>query len=378
LESEIKEIRESALITLLATTQLRAERTVRGNFAAESPSNGRRTIFDCQGGNLDAAVVARSEDSPASTDETVNRAFDSFGKTRDFYKQVFDRDSIDGRGMRLEGYVHFRKNYNNAGWDGQRMIFGDGDGSRFTDFTKSIDVIAHELAHGVTQFTAKLDYHKQPGALNESMSDVFGSLVKQWSLKQKAADADWLMGAEIFTPSIKGDALRSLKEPGKAYDNPLFGKDPQPDHMSKFVHMPDDENNDNGGVHYNSGIPNKAFYLAAMEVGGFAWEAPGLIWYESLKDSTELTDFEEFADTTFTQAERLFGANSVQQRAVLAAWKAVGVKINRLAPGAAFGRGVGRLSREEDPLASISRQLDALSAQVRSLSKEIEGLKGKR
>src|SRR5204862_4432936 len=140
-----------------------------------------------------------------------------------------------------------------------------------------------------------------------------GSLVKQWFLKQKAADADWLMGAEIFTPSIKGDALRSLKEPGKAYDNPLFGKDPQPDHMSKFVHMPDDENNDNGGVHYNSGIPNKAFYLAAMEVGGFAWEAPGLIWYESLKDSTELTDFEEFADTTLTQAERLFGANSVQQ-----------------------------------------------------------------
>ena len=225
LESEIKEIRESALSTLLATTQLRAERTVRGNFAATTPGDSRRTIFDCQGGgDLAAAVVARSEDGPASSDETVNRAFDGFGTTRDFFKQVFERDSIDGRSMRLDGYVHFRRNYNNAGWDGQRMIFGDGDGSRFTDFTKSIDVIAHELAHGVTQFTANLDYHKQPGALNESMSDVFGSLVKQWSLKQKAADADWLMGAEIFTPSIKGDALRSLKEPGKAYDNPYSAR----------------------------------------------------------------------------------------------------------------------------------------------------------
>jgi Zn-dependent metalloprotease len=87
------------------------------------------------------------------------------------------------------------------------------------------------------------------------------------------------LGAEIFTPGIAGDALRSMKAPGTAYDNPLFGKDSQPDHVSKFVHLPDDDDpaNDNGGVHYNSGIPNKAYFLVATGIGGNAWEAPGHI-----------------------------------------------------------------------------------------------------
>jgi Zn-dependent metalloprotease len=180
-----------------------------------------------------------------------------------------------------------------------RRWCGDGDGRIFTDFTKSLDVIAHELAHGVTEHTAGLEYHNQSGALNESMSDVVGSLVKQWSAQQTAEDADWLIGGEVFTPDIDADALRSMKAPGTAYNNTLLGKDPQPDHMSKFVHLPDTEEGDNGGVHINSGIPNKAFYLVAVGLGGFAWEAPGLIWYESLKASTTTTDFQQFADTTY-------------------------------------------------------------------------------
>src|SRR5207247_1511145 len=110
------------------------------------------------------------------------------------------RNSIDDDGMELNGYVHFGQRYNNALWDGQEMIFGDGDGVRFTDFTGSLDVIGHELAHGVTQYTADLEYALQSGALNESMSDVFGSLIKQWSLGQTVDQADWLIGAEIFTP----------------------------------------------------------------------------------------------------------------------------------------------------------------------------------
>ncbi len=171
------------------------------------------------------------------------------------------------------------------------MVFGDGDGVLFTDFTKSLDVIAHELAHGVTEFTAGLDYHNQPGALNESMSDVFGSLVKQWVAKETADQADWLIGAEVFTPEIDADALRSMKAPGKAYNNPTLGRDPQPDHMSKYVMMPDTDEGDNGGVHINSGIPNKAFYLTAMGIGGHAWEAPGHIWYAALKASSQRTQF---------------------------------------------------------------------------------------
>jgi Zn-dependent metalloprotease len=377
LEDPNKSVREAALSTLLATTRLRAERSVRANFAAgAAPSNGRRTIFDCQGRNdLSAVETVRTEDGAASSDATVNRAFDGLGATRDFYKEVFSRNSIDDRGMRLDGYVHYRKNYNNAGWNGRVMVFGDGDGVRFIDFTKAVDVIGHELTHGVTQFTAGLTYHKEPGALNESMSDVFGSLVKQWSNKQTAAQADWLIGAEIYTPLIGGDALRSMKDPGKAHPG-----DPQPAHMDNFVRMPDDEDNDNGGVHYNSGIPNKAFYLVAANIGGFAWEAPGLIWYESLKASGEFTQFAEFADITYTQAERLFGANSVEQQAVFDAWKKVGITIRRSAPAAAYSRARAadkRSMREDDALAALTKQIETMSAQIKVLTREIESLKRK-
>src|SRR5215475_6104008 len=255
LESTNRDIRESALNTLIATAKLRGERTVRMAFAtgAANPANGLRTIFDCRTStNLASAVTARSEDGPESRDSSVNRAFDGFGKTREFFKDVLDRSSIDDRGMRLEGYVHRGVRYNNAFWDGQEMVFGDGDGMLFTDFTKSLDVIAHELTHGVTQYTAGLAYHNQSGALNESMSDVFGSLVKQWSLQQSAQEADWLIGAEVFTPGIEGDALRSMRAPGTAYDGETLGKDPQPDNMSNYVHLPDDDDGDNGGVHINS------------------------------------------------------------------------------------------------------------------------------
>jgi Zn-dependent metalloprotease len=238
-------------------------------MAAGPPANGRRTILDCQNEtSLALAVLARSEDGPASDDDSVNQAFDGFGVTRQFYKDVYNRDSIDDRGMRLQGYVHRGRNYNNAFWDGQEMVFGDGDGLVFTDFTKSLDVIAHELAHGVTEYTSGFEYHNQSGALNEHMSDAVGAMVKQWSLQQTADEADWLIGSEVFTPAIDADALRSMKAPGKAYDNELLGRDPQPDHMSKFVHLPDTDEGDNGGVHINSGIPNKrSIWLPWASVG---------------------------------------------------------------------------------------------------------------
>ena len=136
------------------------------------------------------------QDGPLASDPSANRAFDGLGKTRDFYDKILGRNSIDDHGMRLDGYVHRGRNYNNAFWDGQHMVFGDGDGVIFTDFTGSLDVIGHELTHGVTEFAAGLEYHTQSGALNESVSDVFGAVVKQWSLKQTADKADWLIGAE--------------------------------------------------------------------------------------------------------------------------------------------------------------------------------------
>jgi Zn-dependent metalloprotease len=376
LDSDDNDIRQAALDTLLTTAQLRGERSVRASLAAAgSPANGRRTILDCENGTfLPLAVLARSEDGPASADDSVNQAFDGFGATRQFYQDIYDRNSIDDRGMRLQGYVHRGVKYNNAFWDGQEMVFGDGDGRVFTDFTKSLDVIAHELTHGVTEHTSGFEYHDQSGALNESMSDVVGSLVKQWSLQQTAEDADWLIGSEVFTPGIDADALRSMKAPGKAYDNELLGKDPQPDHMSKFVHLPDTERGDNGGVHINSGIPNKAFYLVSVGIGGYAWEAPGLIWYEALKASTATTQFQEFADTTYLKAEELYGAGSTEQQAVLAGWRDVGIGITGVPARGGLRRRAAPAGGGAD-LAALTKQIEALSAQVKELTKQVRGLK---
>lgn len=380
LESKEEEIRRAALNTLLSTARLRGERAVRAaaGFLA-SPSRGRRTIFDCRNSTiLSSAVLARSEDGEASNNDSVNRAFDGFGVTRDFYKRVLERDSIDGRGMRLDGYVHRGIRYNNAFWDGQEMVFGDGDELIFTDFTRSLDVIAHELTHGVTEFTANLEYHGQSGALNESISDVFGSLVKQWSRKQTAEAADWLIGAEVFTPRIEADALRSMKSPGEAYDNDLLGKDPQPDHMDKFVDSADTEEGDWGGVHINSGIPNKAFYLTAVGIGGFAWEAPGHIWYASLLASNEFTKFRDFATTTYTQAGQLYGAGSKEQKAVADAWRDVGLRtteVSERVPGGPASRRAPGRAKDEDVYEALIDQIQALAAEVKTLGKEIKGLK---
>jgi Zn-dependent metalloprotease len=208
------------------------------------------------------------------------------------------------------------------------------------------------------------------------MSDVFGSLVKQWSGKQSAESADWFIGADIFTPGIPADALRSMKEPGKAYNNELMGKDPQPDHMNRFVQLPDTDDDDNGGVHLNSGIPNKAFYSVAIGIGGYAWEAAGHIWYESLKASGARTEFQEFAETTAAKADQLYGAGSAEQQAVIAGWREVGIRIAPSSVGAANRRApAGRNGWEADGLAALTKHIQALEGDVKRLTKEIAALK---
>lgn len=328
-EHDDKTIRDAARDTLVASAVFRAERQVRGAFAlaGSAPTSGRRTIFDCQNAsNLNTAVVRRGNDDVTPTgDAATDLAWDGLKSTYDFYSQILERDSIDDEGMRLDGYVHYGVRFNNAFWDGQRMVFGEGDGTLFVDFTGSLDVIGHELTHGVTEFSAGLVYELQPGALNESVSDVFGSLVKQWKLGQKADEADWLVGSEIFTPAIQGDALRSMKNPGHAYDDPQLGRDPQPGHMNDFKVLPNTRAGDWGGVHINSGIPNKAFYLFATKLGGYAWEVAGKVWYASLRASSPNTDFQAFATTTGQQARGMFGHDVCQ--AVTEAWSEVGIQI---------------------------------------------------
>jgi len=245
--------------------------------------------------------------------------------TFEFYSAAYARNSIDGAGLPLVATVHYSVNYDNAFWDGSQMVYGDGDQRLFKSFTAPLDVTGHELTHGVTQYSGGLDYQGQSGALNESLSDVFGSLVKQYHLGQTADQADWLIGQGMFASSVHGVALRSMKAPGTAYDDPNLGKDPQPAAMDHYVHT----SSDNGGVHINSGIPNRAFYLAATAIGGHAWEKAGRVWYDTLTSGQVPTgsDFATFAGMTYATAGRLYGVNSTESDAVHEAWTTVGVKI---------------------------------------------------
>ena len=223
--------------------------------AGAATDQPHRTIYDARHHTDLPGRKVRSEGSDPGKDATVNRAYAGLGATFELYLKAYERQSIDGNGLPLDATVHFDNDYNNAFWNGEQMVFGDGDGEIFLDFTIPIDVIGHELTHGVTQYTANLTYFGQPGALNESLSDVFGSLIKQYTLGQTAAEADWLIGAGLLAPRVTGKALRSMKAPGTAYDDDVLGKDPQPATMDDFVRT----GRDNGGVHINSGIPNHAF-----------------------------------------------------------------------------------------------------------------------
>jgi len=314
------DLAERARRTLVHDSILRA-RPIRPTATADGGLH--RTVHDAHEGTSLPGDVVRDEGGPASDDEAVNQAYDGLGATWTLYDEVFGRDSIDGHGLPLVASVHYDQHYDNAFWNGSQMVFGDGDGTVFLGFTRSLDVIGHELTHGVTESTAALAYNGQSGALNESLSDVFGSLVKQRALGQSADEADWLIGAELLAPGVKGVALRSMKAPGTAYDDPRLGKDPQPADMSGYVQTSDD----NGGVHINSGIPNRAFELVATAIGGNAWEAPGQIWYDVLTGPAIRSDcdFARFAELTVDAAVSRFGDTSPEAGAVRSAWQTVGV-----------------------------------------------------
>jgi len=319
-----------AISTLKITEQMRGQRRAMADFTAaafrvQAAGGGKeRIVYDAKNGSTLPGTIVRKEGDGPVADVAVNEAYDGSGITYDLYKNIYSRDSIDNNGMRLDSTVHYKKDYDNAFWDGEQMVYGDGDGELFNRFTIAIDVIGHELTHGVTQFEAKLVYSQQPGALNESMSDVFGSLVKQYSMNQTADQADWLIGAGLLAAGVNGVALRSMKAPGTAYDDPVLGKDPQPGHMNDYVNT----SSDNGGVHINSGIPNRAFYFVANQIGGKAWEKAGQIWYVTLRDKlTSSSNFQTCANQTFMVAGALFGAGSLEQQAVKFGWSEVGIDV---------------------------------------------------
>ena len=282
-------------------------------------------IHDAHNGTSLPGELVRTAGEPEAGDVAVDEAATGIAESLALFADL-GRSSYDDQGATVVATVHYEQDYDNAFWDGNQLVFGDGDGRVFDRFTKPIDVLGHELSHAVTQFTADLTYQGQSGAMNESVSDVFGACIKQRSLGQDAAAGDWLVGEGIFLPGINGRALRSMSDPGTAYDDPQIGKDPQVGSMADYVETTDD----NGGVHLNSGIPNRAFVLAARAIRGDSWSGAGRIWYAALTSGIPAdSDFATFAAATVAAA----GANA---GAVEDAWTTVGVT-----PGASAASSAG-------------------------------------
>ncbi|MFE0425168.1 M4 family metallopeptidase [Streptomyces sp. NPDC058953] len=315
--------RDAAQRTRRRITTVRGFAAAAGAAVAAEDAEPNRTIYDCRNRTVLPGRKVRGEGDQPGKDATVNRVYAGLGATFELLLKSYGRNSLDDAGLPLDASVHYDEEYGNAFWDGSQMVFGDGDGEIFLDFSIPVDVIAHELAHGLTQYTANLEYFSQSGALNESVSDVFGALVKQYVLGQTAEQADWLIGEGLLAPAVTGVALRSMKAPGTAYDDDVLGKDPQPATMDDYVRT----GRDNGGVHINSGIPNHAFYLLATELGGKSWERAGQIWYDTLTggELTQDARFDEFARLTVAAARARYGDGGDEVEGVLKAWSTVGV-----------------------------------------------------
>lgn len=273
------------------------------------------TIYDCRHTQtLPGVSVANPS---GSSDQTIKRSAATASKVAEFYQNIFGRNSIDGAGMTMMSSVHFGIRYNNAFWNGGQMAYGDGDGSLFIDFTNSNDVIGHELTHGVTQYSLRLGYSNEAGGLNESLSDVFGSMFRQWLFNQTVTTADWLIGKDIIGPTAHGRGFTCLRDMANPAARHCLAA--QPDHFSKYRPGMD--------PHYSSGIPNLAFFKAARATGGKSWEKCGQIWYRSMTGygASPNMKMQKFANRTRKVAALLYPGDSHTAAAVDHAWQQVGL-----------------------------------------------------
>jgi Zn-dependent metalloprotease/subtilisin family serine protease len=238
------------------------------------------------------------------------------GITYDYYKKIHNRNSFDDNGAPIKSTVHYDNQYNNAFWDGTQMVYGDGDGKTFRPLSGGIDVVGHEITHAVTERTAGLVYENESGAINESISDIFGTLIEFYNNK----NPDWEIGEDVYTPNVPGDALRSMSDPTKEGD---------PDHYSKRYMG----NDDNGGVHTNSGISNKAAYLISqggthygVKVQGIGTDKLGKIFYRALTQYlTPVSDFQQLRYAAIQSAKDLYGSKATEVKTVTDAFTAVGI-----------------------------------------------------
>ena len=308
LSTEIRRLRDQAL----ALTSLAG---LVGESIAEVAASPAVTVYDCKHRHTLPGVPVHN---PAgSTDATAARTFSETSGVAKFYKQVFNRNSIDNAGMTMMSSIHYGVRFNNAMWNGSQMLYGDGDGSIFVDFTKGNDVIGHELTHGVTQYSLQLVYADDAGGLNESLSDCFGSMFRQWEAHQDAGKADWLIGSDIVGPAAKTkgySCLRDMGDPGASHCLA-----PQPTKYSQVTPGMD--------PHYSSGPPNLAFCTACKKLGGMSWERIGQVWYRAVTGFGPSPNMKmtEFANRTRQLATQLYGNEPAVLAAVDSGWKLVGL-----------------------------------------------------
>lgn len=311
------------------SSTLRARRAVQSQQRPE-PKQGRkllaRQVFDAQGQTFLPGKLLRDEDDPPTRDTHADQAYENLGVALQFFKTVLGRDSVDGKGMRVDASVHYGYRFTNAMWTGEQMIVGDGDGRNIKGLAHSLGIIAHEFVHGVTQHIVRgglgvVEVTGHPptlkgeaGALNESFSDVFASMIKQWHAGQDVTQADWLLGEDILAPG-SGKAIRSLKDPGN--NRLTWRNDDQIKDYRRY--KPTDE------AHKASGIANHAFYLAAMRLGGHSWETLAPIWLKGFDRLRVRGTFLDAAHYTIDVAAALHGKGSESHAAVKAAWKKVNV-----------------------------------------------------
>ena len=272
-----------------------------GEPGEDGPGEPDRSVYDDECQNDLPGRLLRGEGDDPSGDPEADAVYDNLGQVFEYYSQTFGRDSYDDSGAELIASINFCEHpgvpVRNAYWDGTQMKFGDG-------YASSLDVTAHELTHAITDRTADLDYACQSGALNEAMSDIFASNVDT---------DDWEIGEDL-----PGGALRDMADPAN-------GHPPQPAHTDDFVEMPNDGNpyNDNGGVHYNSGIPNHAYYLMVQAIGRDRAEQ---IVYRALTEKLEHdSGFEDFRTASLDVARELWGEDSPEYRGTDESFAAVGL-----------------------------------------------------
>lgn len=312
------------------TVQITVDNTGSGYRLRQGTSGGGVETYSMRNGtNYGSAVDVTDDGLPFDADGTAVQAHYGAEQTWDYFNGTHGRNSYDGAGSKLLSYVHYSSGYVNAFWDGSRMTYGDGDGRDYGPLT-SLDIAGHEMTHGVTEYAAGLIYRNESGALNESFSDIFGEMVEYHATGAN----DWQMGTDI---GIGGSgAIRSMDNPNAYGDPDTYGG------TNYYT-----GSGDNGGVHINSGVQNRWFYVLATGASGTndlgdAYSVTGIgrakaaaIAYRNLDVYLSANSNYAAARSGAIQASRdLYGADSVEEIAVTDAWYSVGV-------GAAYGSGGG-------------------------------------